>query len=83
MIEKNQFPSLMLFRGPKGVGKGTFAEFFAKAVIGVNEKQVDHPDIRHFHPIGKSGKHSVETIRQLIQEIHLSPYQASPVAYLR
>lgn len=80
LIEKAQVPHLLLFTGPDGVGKKLFAIEFARswlAKLSSKEIKADHPDISVVVPEGKTGMHSIASIRRLIDEIALSPYAAA------
>jgi DNA polymerase-3 subunit delta' len=74
-----------LFSGIDGIGKSLFAEEFAKCLVcGQHASENDlrkieagnHPDIRILRPEGKSGLHSIDSIRQFIEEVNLAPYEA-------
>ena len=72
LAAKKKVPPVLLLHGPEGVGKGLFAEAFAKAVI--------HPskvDLYSLRPEGKTFQHSVASVRALIEEVNLPPFQAS------
>lgn len=91
MAEKNAIANTLLFSGPDGVGKKLFAEAFAKMLLcsndpeGTHRRKVEsgnHPDIRIFHPEGKIGMHSIDTMRQLSEEVYLSPYEAQKKVFI-
>src|SRR4051812_48314215 len=71
-----KLPHVLLFYGLEGVGKGVFALELAQFLVGKVKK--DHPDIHILFPDPKSHQHPVATIRQLIQEAGLPPFE-SPV----
>ncbi|MEI8365649.1 MAG: DNA polymerase III subunit [Parachlamydiaceae bacterium] len=75
----------LLFAGPEGIGKGLFAEAFAKLLIcrrdptGSHRHKIEsgnHPDIRIYRPEGKTGMHSIATMRQFSEEVYRSPFEA-------
>lgn len=85
MIERKTVANSLLFAGPAGIGKSLFAKAFAAKLIcqkdpqGTHRHKVrngTHPDIRHFRPEGKLCLHSMESMRQLTQEVYLPPYEA-------
>ncbi len=73
MAQKGAIPSTLLFEGPEGTGKKTFATAFAKELLlAPNRKH--HPDLFHFHPENKT--HTIASIKQLIQEAVTPPFEA-------
>jgi DNA polymerase III subunit delta' len=75
----------LLFAGPDGIGKSLFAESFAKLLIcqddprGMHKRKIEsgnHPDIRIYRPEGKIGMHSIASMRQFSEEVHLAPFEA-------
>lgn len=86
MVEKKAIAHSLLFAGPDGIGKSLFAEAFAKQIIcrddpdGLHRYKIDagaHPDIRIYRPEGKIGMHSIDSMRQLSEEVYLAPYEAA------
>ncbi len=71
MIETGDLPPTILLYGPEGVGKTTFAYRFARALLGRD----DHPDFYEIEPEGKW--HSMATLKELIHESALPPFEAS------
>ncbi len=69
-------PPVLLFHGPDGIGKGHFALEIAHALFGKTKK--DHPDLHLLFPLDE--QHPVSTIRELIQEASLPPFEA-PVKF--
>lgn len=74
LLEKNTLPSVLLFHGVDGVGKGLFAKAIAEKLMGREKK--DHPDIHIFYPEGKTHQHPIANIRQLINEVGMPPFEA-------
>lgn len=75
----------MLFAGPEGVGKGLFASAFAKRMLQTHESQnskKDHPDLHIYHPEGKMGMHSIESMRGFIHEVYLPPYESAKKVFI-
>lgn len=84
MVEKKAIANSLLFAGPDGVGKSLFAEAFAKLlmceddVTGIHAHKIDagiHPDVRIYRPEGKIGMHSIDSLRNLGEEVALTPYE--------
>lgn len=85
IIEKGTIGNSLLFAGPEGVGKSLFADAFAKMVIcnddpdGHHRRKIEsgnHPDIRVYRPEGKTGMHSIASLRQFSEEVYLAPFEA-------
>ncbi|MBS0616498.1 MAG: AAA family ATPase [Verrucomicrobia bacterium] len=74
MAQKGTIPSVLLFQGPEGVGKGHFAKALANHLIRHPKKE--HPDIHILYPEGKSHQHPIAAIRELINEATLPPFEA-------
>lgn len=68
-------PHCLLFEGPRGVGKGEYADTFARAVLKTTKK--DPPDLRVFYPEGKAHHHPMHRMKQLIEETALPPFEAA------
>ena len=76
-VEEACLPHALLFGGPDGVGKGRFVKDLAKELLR-DERRVEeetHPDFHLFRPEGKSGIHSIETLRELIETVHSAPFE--------
>lgn len=85
MLQKKAIGNSLLFAGPDGVGKSLYALAFAKALICdegasvIQRRKVDdgtHPDIHIYHPEGKIGMHSIDSMRQLSEEVYLAPFES-------
>jgi DNA polymerase III subunit delta' len=84
MISRQAIANSLLFAGPSGIGKSLFAQRLAELVIASHSDnssktppKYDHPDIHHYYPEGKMGLHSIQSLRQLTQEIYLPPFEAT------
>jgi DNA polymerase III subunit delta' len=91
MVETKTIGNSLLFAGPDGVGKSLFAIELAKLVMcqddpnDLHKHKIEtgnHPDIRHFRPEGKSGIHSIESMRQFSEDVYLHPYEAKWKVYI-
>lgn len=81
MIEKETIGNSLLFSGPDGIGKGLFAHAFAKIILAsdhVTRRRIEggnHPDIHVYRPEGKTGMHSIDTMRRFNAEVYMQPYE--------
>jgi DNA polymerase-3 subunit delta' len=91
MLASRRIPHAVLFTGPAGGGKFTFATDLAKAVnceapgapgvpCGecVSCRKVaagSHPDVRLLTPKGKAGIHAIDDVRQIRGELNLKPFE--------
>lgn len=91
MVEKRTIANSLLFAGLDGIGKGLFAEAFARLVLcrndpeGVHRRKLDagvHPDLRIYRPEGKIGAHSIDTMRQFGEEVYLTPFEADRKVFI-
>lgn len=72
MLQSGRIPHLLLFHGNEGIGKCAFASAFAKKWLG--EKCLDLHILR---PEGKSGMHSIRSVKRLLETLQLSPFEAT------
>lgn len=83
MLEKKRVQHALLFAGPEGVGKSLFAKDFALELLGENaRKKALCPDLHFYRPEGKSGLHTIESMRELIKEAHLPPFESPCKVFL-
>lgn len=75
MLQTQKVPHALLFHGPQGVGKTSFAKAFAHNVVGSTRS--NHPDVRIYEPEGENPLHTITTIRQLKEEALEPPFEAS------
>lgn len=80
MLAKKHVPNTLLFAGPDGVGKSLFALALAKALMG--SSRANHPDVHSYFPEGKSGMHTIDSLRQLIAEVYMPPFEAPCKAFI-
>ena len=83
MVKKETIPHSLLFAGPKGSGKAKASIQFAGDVICLHNPHHrakiasgNHPDIHLFHPEGKTGIHSIDSLRGLTREVAMCPNEA-------
>lgn len=85
MVDKKAIGNSLLFAGQEGIGKGLFANALAALVMNSEEgddrhqrkiEKGQHPDLHQYYPEGKLGLHSIQTMRDLSEEVHLPPYEA-------
>ncbi len=86
MVEPQAVPSTLLFYGPEGVGKSAFALDLAEKLMGSNSgpklRAKSHPDLHILLPEGKSSVHKIESIRKLLDEAALPPYEAGVKVFI-
>ena len=77
---------VLLFSGPKGVGKKSFAKAFGCTLLGEKHcKKIQagiHPDVVWLKPEGKLYTHSLASIEQMLKEVSLSPFEATKKMYI-
>lgn len=80
MAEQKSVPNTLLFYGPDGVGKSLFALGLAELLMGQKHAaklhSQNHPDLHIFRPEGKSAIHTMDSVRKLIDEVALPPFEA-------
>lgn len=80
MVEQKSVPNTLLFYGPDGVGKSLFALELAQLLMGEKHSAKiasnNHPDVHFYYPEGKSGIHTIDSMRKLIEEVALPPFEA-------
>lgn len=79
-------PQVFLFSGSEGVGKKSFALHFAQSLLGDKHKNKIwagiHPDILCFEPEGKMYMHPISSIRKILEEAALPPFEAPFKIYI-
>lgn len=85
MIVKRAIGHALLFAGPDGIGKSLFASALAAQVMTAyspvrNDANKiasgNHPDIHIYRPEGKLALHSIQSLRELSEEVYLPPFEA-------
>lgn len=86
MISKRAIGHALCFTGPEGIGKSLFAwslsahlmdEFDPGKGHALKIQSGQHPDIHIYRPEGKLGLHSIQSMKELSDEVYLPPYEAS------
>lgn len=75
-LRTGRLPHLLIFAGHGGEGE---AKELVSKLIGTDNT---HPDLHRYHPEGKSGLHSIQSMRELIEQVYLPPYQADYKIFL-
>lgn len=89
MVENDKIPNSLLFIGPQDSEKEAFAKAFAELLLSENsdnqrhkvQKEI-HPDLHIYHPEGKIGMHSIDSMRQFAHEIYLAPFEAKRKVFI-
>ena len=84
-LAQNRLPHALLFAGLDGVGKTLFAKHLATTLLQTTLHRLEtgnHPDFHPLIPEGKSGLHSIETLRSLIDEVHSASFEAPAKVFL-
>lgn len=82
MVHNQAIANSLLFAGPDGIGKSLFAYALASMLIGDDSNQKhkletgNHPDIHVYRPEGKLSLHSIQSMRQLSEEVYMPPFEA-------
>lgn len=85
MVDKQKIGHSLLFVGAEGIGKSLFAIALAAKIMGQGPmaeshlKKIQtgaHPDIHVYRPEGKLGMHSIQSMRQLGEEVNYPPHEA-------
>jgi DNA polymerase III subunit delta' len=78
-IQEDRFPHALLFVGLDGIGKNLFAQelalYFLKTTPSRIENEI-HPDFHVVRPEGKTGLHTIDTLRNLIDKVHSAPFES-------
>lgn len=86
MVEKNAVSHALLFSGTEGIGKSLFAQALCGAILSKEnggQSQLAklaagiHPDIHHYRPEGKLGMHSIQSMRELCEEVYYPPFESA------
>lgn len=75
----------LLFSGLDGIGKSLFAKAIAEQLlpsVATRVQNEQHPDLIVLRPEGKSGTHSIERLREMIDDVHRPPFEAERKFFL-
>jgi DNA polymerase-3 subunit delta' len=86
MFEKGTVPHTLLLVGSDLADREHFALAFAIRLMGPEHaqrlKKREHPDLHIYKPEGKTQTHPVESMRNLIDEVALAPFEAKAKLFL-
>lgn len=91
LTKQKRLSSCYLFWGPNGTGKKQAAYLFAASIIEnysqhphtqAKLKTKQHPDIHLITPMGKTGLHAIEDIREMTQKAFLQPFEAQKKVFI-
>lgn len=72
LLDSKKVPHLMIFHGSTFSLKKQMATLFTQELLQSREEY--HPDLHNFFPEGKLGLHSVQSMKQMCQDIFLTSY---------
>lgn len=85
-LQTKSVPNTLLFAGPDGVGKSQFAQDLALELMYSTNKakkeKSQYPDLHIYYPEGKMQMHAIGTIRNLIHEVHIAPFEAEAKVFI-
>ena len=73
-------PPSLLFEGPNQTELKTSALLFAQTLL--NAEKESPPDLRLLQLEGKGGYHTIQSIKQMIEEAQIPPYEASHKVFI-
>ncbi len=74
MLQQERVPTTLLFVG----GEQHLSDFITRLMGETHAKKIaanNHPDIHTYRPEGKSGMHPIASIRRLLDEVYLPPFE--------
>lgn len=80
LLESQKIPQALIFYGEKGLGQLSFAQAFARDLVG--SKKIAHPDIRLYALEENQTSHTIASIRQLKEEVYLPPFEAQRKVFI-
>jgi DNA polymerase III subunit delta' len=90
-LQNNNLANTILFSGPDGIGKSLFAASLSLQLMypdgfdEIIEKKIDtnnHPDLHLYFPEGKTGMHSISSIRDMIDQVFMQPFEAKAKVFI-
>lgn len=83
ILKTGRVPHTLLLHGPKEAQKKEAAVSFARALLGKNAAEKKEPPDLHIYALEKeSNLHSIESIRALIDEAALPPFEAEASVFI-
>jgi len=91
LINTKKIPNVFLFSGIDGIGKFLFAKTlafylmsddFSKNDIFKKIMDENHPDLHIFRPVGKMSIHPIASIKELIHQASLAPFEAKSKVFI-
>ncbi len=76
-IQEKRLPNTLLFAGPEGIGKKTLSLELAKYLTASSRV-----DLTLIQPEGKSGLHSIDSVREAIDLSHQAPFDAPAKVFI-
>lgn len=80
MLATGHVPHALLFSGGKLEKMESQALQFAAKLV--DSDKTSHPDLHIFRPEGKAEMHAIQTLRQMMQQASLVPYQSKRQVFL-
>jgi DNA polymerase-3 subunit delta' len=84
-VKDNKLANTLLFTGPDGIGKRKTALALATKLLNASPKRIEtntHSDLHIITPEGKSGAHSIDSIRKAIDLSHSAPFEAPAKVFI-
>ncbi|MFA6118988.1 MAG: AAA family ATPase [Parachlamydiales bacterium] len=88
----NTLSNTLLFSGPDAIGKSLFAVTLATYLMNPEVdidpdalkkiKNNSHPDLHILEPEGKTSLHSIASIKNLIEEVFMAPFEAQAKVFI-
>jgi DNA polymerase III delta prime subunit len=72
MIHRDAVGNTILFAGPDREVLEGFGNRFVRQVLGIGLEGA-HPDLHHYYPEGKVAMHSIDSMRELREQVSLHP----------
>lgn len=84
-LSENRLPNTLLFSGLDGIGKRTLALHLSSELMKIPLSRILSGNAADFHfitPEGKSGLHSIDSLRKAIDLAHEAPFEAPAKIFL-
>ena len=84
-IQTDSLPHALLFTGISGIGKSILAKELAACLLQTTYQKIcanNHPDFHEIRPISKNGYHSIDSLREFIQEVYNAPFGSEGKVFL-